>query len=68
MPMGADGSTLDQAIAEMVEGLREYAEDWQDRLLDVPRHRENWGVVWLISLSDDDQLRAWRMGAVLDHS
>lgn len=31
--------------------LREYAEDWQGRLFDAPDHRENWGLVQLISLS-----------------
>ncbi|WP_431927398.1 hypothetical protein [Nonomuraea jabiensis] len=46
----------------MVDALREYAEDWQDRLLDAPNHRENWGLVQLISLSDDDQLREWLVG------
>lgn len=46
----------------MVDALREYAEDWQDRLLDAPDHGENWGLVQLISLSDDDQLREWLVG------
>ncbi|MET8862458.1 prevent-host-death protein [Nonomuraea sp. NPDC004580] len=63
LPVSADGATFDQAVAEMIEGLREYAEDWQDHLLDVPNHRENWGVVQLISLSDDTQLREWLVGA-----
>jgi predicted RNase H-like HicB family nuclease len=64
LPVAADGATFDKAVAEMVEGLREYAEDWQDHLLDVPNHRENWGIVQLISLSNDDQLREWLVGAV----
>ncbi|SEG42856.1 hypothetical protein SAMN05444920_102996 [Nonomuraea solani] len=46
----------------MIEALREYAEDWQSRLLDAPNHRENWGLVQLISLSDDEQLREWLVG------
>lgn len=62
LPVAADGATFDQAVTEMVEALREYAEDWQDHLLDVPNHRENWGVVQLISLSNDDQLREWLVG------
>ncbi|MFC4112076.1 prevent-host-death protein [Nonomuraea zeae] len=62
LPVAADGATFDQAVAEMVEGLREYADDWQDHLLDVPNHRENWAVVQLISLSSDDQLREWLVG------
>ena len=63
LPVAADGETFDEAIAEMVDALREYADDWQDHLLDAPNHRENWGVVQLISLSDDDQLRDWLVGA-----
>lgn len=63
-PVAADGATFDAAISEMVEALREYAADWHERLLDVPNHRENWGLVHLISLSDDDQLREWLIGPV----
>lgn len=63
LPVAADGDTFDVAIMEMVDALREYAEDWQDHLLDSPNHRENWGLVQLISLSDDEQLRDWLVGA-----
>jgi predicted RNase H-like HicB family nuclease len=63
LPIAADGPTFDAAIEEMVTALREYAEDWQDRLLDAPNHRDNWGLVQLISLSDDDQLRDWLAGS-----
>ena len=59
LPVAADGSTFDEAIDEMIEALREYADDWQQRLLDAPNHRANWGLVQLIVLSDDDQLRNW---------
>lgn len=63
LPVAADGATFDEAIAEMIGALREYAEDWQDRLLDAPNHRHHWGLVQLISLSDDDQLRDWLVGS-----
>ena len=63
LPVAADGETFDIAIIEMVDALREYAEDWQDRLLDSPNHRENWSLVQLISLSDDEQLRDWLVGS-----
>lgn len=63
LPVAADASTFDEAIQEMVDALREYAEDWQDRLLDAPNHRENWGLVQLICLSDDEQLRTWLVGS-----
>ena len=63
LPVAADGPTFDAAIEEMIEALREYAEDWQDRLLDAPNHSGNWGLVQLISLSDDGQLRDWLAGS-----
>ena len=63
MPVAADGPTFDEAITEAVDALREYATDWQDHLLDVSNHRDNWGLVQLISLSDDDQLRNWLVGS-----
>lgn len=62
LPVAADGASFKEALTEMVDALREYAEDWQDHLLDAPNHRENWGLVQLISLSDDEQLRDWLVG------
>lgn len=64
VPVAADGATFDEAITEMIDALREYADDWQDRLLDTPNHREHWGLVQLIALSDEDQLREWLVGQV----
>jgi prevent-host-death family protein len=63
LPVAADGETFGEAIAEMVTALREYAEDWQDHLLHAPNHRENWGLVQMISLSSDEQLRKWLTGS-----
>jgi predicted RNase H-like HicB family nuclease len=63
LPVSADGATFEEAITEMIDALREYAQDWQDRLLDAPNHRDHWGLVQMISLSDDDQLRAWLVGS-----
>jgi predicted RNase H-like HicB family nuclease len=63
LPVAADGASFDEAITEMIDALREYAEDWQRRLLDAPNHRDNWGLVQLISLSEDEQLRDWLVGA-----
>lgn len=62
LPIAADGSTLDEALDEMVLALREYAEDWRDHLKDVPNHRENWALVQLVSLSDDAQIKEWLAG------
>ncbi|MBE2998563.1 prevent-host-death protein [Nocardiopsis sp. HNM0947] len=62
LPVAADGATFGEALTEMVDALREYAEDWQDHLLDAPNHRDNWGLVQMIGLSDDEQLRDWLVG------
>ncbi|WP_034089556.1 prevent-host-death protein [Streptacidiphilus albus] len=63
LPIAADGATFEEAIDELVDALREYAEDWHERLLNAPNHRDNWGLVQLISLSDNAQLRQWVLGA-----
>jgi predicted RNase H-like HicB family nuclease len=63
LPIAADGASFDEAIDELIDALREYAEDWQERLLNSPNHRDNWGLVQLISLSDDAELRQWVVGA-----
>jgi predicted RNase H-like HicB family nuclease len=62
LPIAADGASFDEAIDEMVGALREYAEDWQDHLLDTPNQREHWGLVQMIGLSSDDRLRVWLTG------
>ncbi|MGH3697614.1 MAG: prevent-host-death protein [Pseudonocardiaceae bacterium] len=62
LPIAADGTTFDEAISEVIEALREYAADWQERLAEAANHRDNWGLVQLIVLSDDDQLRDWLVG------
>ena len=63
VPVAADGSTLDEALEEMITALREYAEDWQERLLNAPNQASNWGLVQLICHSDDAQLRSWLSGS-----
>ncbi len=63
LPVAADGATFEEAIAEMASALREYADDWQDHLLHAPNHRDNWGLVQLISLSSDEQLHEWLAGS-----
>ena len=59
LPVHGDGPTFEGAIQDLLEALREYADDWNERLLNVPNHRENWPVVELVQLASDDQLRAW---------
>ena len=62
VPVAADGATLDEALDEMVDALREYAVDWQDHLLETRNHRGHWALVQLVALSSDEQLRDWIVG------
>ena len=62
LPLAADATTFDGALDEMVLVLREYAQDWEDHLLHAPNHANNWGLVQLIALSDDGQLKVWLVG------
>jgi predicted RNase H-like HicB family nuclease len=63
VPVAADGAAFDEAVAEMVDALREYAEDWANHLRLAPNHHDNWGLVQLIALSTDKQLAEWVSGA-----
>lgn len=62
LPIAADGATLDAAVKDMVRALRAYAEDWHDHLSTAPNHRDNWGLVQLVGISDDTQLYNWLVG------
>ncbi|RJQ91211.1 type II toxin-antitoxin system HicB family antitoxin [Amycolatopsis panacis] len=59
LPIAADGATFDEALDETVIALREYAADWADHLRHAPNHRDNWGLVQIIDLSTDAQLKDW---------
>lgn len=63
LPVAADGATFDEAIDELALALREYADDWQQRLRQASNHSENWGIVQLVQLSDDNQLHNWLKGS-----
>jgi len=62
LPIAAAAATFEAAIADVADALREYAEDWP-RLQNAPNHREYWGLVQLVALSDDEQLRRWITGS-----
>ena len=62
LPVAVDARTFRDAVHEMVDALREYADDWQDRLADVVNHAGHWGLVQLIVLSTDEQLGDWLVG------
>ena len=59
VPVSGEGDSLDAALEDLIEALREYATDWNDRLIDAPNHRDNWALVALTELSDDAQLKSW---------
>jgi len=58
-----DGATFEEAIGDLLEALRDYAYDWNARLLDAPNHRDNWDVVEIAQLASEEQLRAWLLAA-----
>jgi hypothetical protein len=62
LPVSADGATPDQAVDELGDALREYVNDWEDHLRVAPNHADNWALVQLVRLSNDDQLRHWLVG------
>lgn len=61
-PFVSEGLTVDDAIDDLITSLREYAEDWADRLRTAPNHEGNWPFVNLITLSTDAELRSWISG------
>lgn len=62
--LAVEGDTLDDAVVDMVEALRDYAQDWVDHLRTASNHSDNWGVVQIIEGSDDAYLTKWILGQV----
>lgn len=62
LPVAAAAASFDAAVADVADALREYAEDWP-RLQNAPNHRDNWGLVQLVALSNDEQLSNWITGS-----
>jgi hypothetical protein len=44
---------------DLLDALRDYASDWNDRLHVAANHEANWAVAALVELSTDEQLRSW---------
>lgn len=59
LPVHGDGTTFDDALIDVIDALREYAEDWNDRLRLAPNHVQHRRLVQLVELSTDEQLREW---------
>lgn len=62
LPLHGDGDSFDDAVDDAVDALREYADDWNERLHLAPNHRHHRPVVELVELSTDEQLREWLLG------
>lgn len=62
-PIAAEGDSLDDAVEELIVALREYAEDWIERLKNAPNHADNWPLVQLVCLSTDANLADWIRGS-----
>lgn len=63
-PIAADGADLDEATEQFVTALREYADDWIERLKLAPNHARHWPLVHFVSLSSDADLTDWARGGV----
>jgi hypothetical protein len=59
LPIAGEGEDLDAAIDDLIDALRDYASDWNDRLHVAANHEANWAVAALVELSTDEQLRDW---------
>lgn len=62
LPIAAEATSYEDAMDELVDALREYAEDWHDRLGQAPNHARNWALVQLVELSSAAQLKRWAAG------
>lgn len=60
-PFAAEGADLHAAASDLVQALREYAQDW-DRLRHAPNHRRHQILVALVDVSSDEQLIDWLTG------
>lgn len=58
-PFVSEGTTIDGALEDLIDSLREYAEDWEERLQHAPNHQGTWALVQLVELSSDAELREW---------
>lgn len=58
-PFAAEGQTLDDALDDLIENLREYASEWPQQFASAPNHAGNWALVQLVNLSTDEALREW---------
>lgn len=61
MPFASEGDSVDDAALDLIDALREYAEDWP-QLRHAPNHRRMQTLVALVEISTDEELAAWLTG------
>lgn len=59
LPLAAEGESISDAFAELVDDIRDYCDDWVDRLRFAPNHAGNLPVVFLAQTMSDDELHEW---------
>ena len=59
LPISGEGADLDAALDDLIDALRDYVTDWNDRLHVAANHEANWADAALVELSTDEQLRDW---------
>lgn len=62
VPIAGDGEGVNEAVDDLIDALREYAQDWDDHLRLAPNHARFSLLVTLVELSTDEQLRHWVEG------
>ncbi len=62
VPVGVDGDTLNEAVDELIDDLRVYADQWNEQLHLTPNHQRFLPLVHFIELSTDTELRGWITG------
>lgn len=67
-PVGADSVDFNEAVADFLDALQEYAEDWvaDENLRRAPSHCDNETLVQLVTLLSEDELRSWAVGEPAD--
>lgn len=61
-PIAAEGFDFEAAVEEFIKALREYSEDWGNRLSLVANHEHLWPLVLFVAMSSDSELASWVHG------
>jgi hypothetical protein len=59
LPLAAEGESLSDAFDDLVDEIRDYCDDWVDRLRFAANHEGNIPLVYLAQTMSDDELHAW---------